>query len=204
MSAAATAAGGSAQRSELTLRLDQAWRIFSLNQELIRSADQKTSLLIVMSTLLVSYVATNLDRIMHLGTLQSVMLILFIVGSGTFYYFALSTLFPRRHTQKSRGTGYLLPGTEERVQVARAGDIAAERPNHQLIFFADIAARPDADDYVTALGEVPLDTVFEDLSRQIYLVSCVASSKYLAYHRAWRAILMEVSLFVLLEFSLVV
>lgn len=48
---------GTLDRSELTLRLDQAWRILGLNQDLIRAADQKVYLLIVMSTLLVSYVA---------------------------------------------------------------------------------------------------------------------------------------------------
>ena len=52
---------------QLSLRLEQAWRILNLNQELIRSADQKSYLLIVMSTLLVTYISTNLPRLMGMG-----------------------------------------------------------------------------------------------------------------------------------------
>lgn len=87
---------GTPDRSELTLRLDQAWRILGLNQDLIRAGDQKIYLLIVMSTLLVSYVATNIDRIIRLGDVQNALLVMFILISGAFYFFALSTLFPRR------------------------------------------------------------------------------------------------------------
>ena len=136
---------GTPDRSELTLRLDQAWRILGLNQDLIRAADQKIYLLIVMSTLLVSYVATNIDRIIRLGDVQNALLVMFILISGAFYFFALSTLFPRRQ-----------PG---------------EVKNAKLIFFGDIASRPSADNYIAAIGSVPLDELFDDLARQIYLVS---------------------------------
>ncbi len=173
----ATPVPGRLEKSELTLRLDQAWRILGLNQELIRSADQKIYLLIVMSTLLVSYVATNIDKIIRLGTAQNVLLVAFILFSGTFYFFALSTLFPRRQLNESA--------------------------NEKLIFFGDIASRPNAENYIADISGVPLERLFEDLTRQIYLVSKVATNKYIAYRRAWRAILCEVGLFVLLEFSMV-
>ena len=169
---------GRPEKSELTLRLDQAWRILGLNQDLIRSADQKIYLLIVMSTLLVSYIATNIDKIIRLGTVQNGLLVMFILVSGTFYFFALSTLFPRRQPQ--------------------------ELKNAKLIFFGDIASRPNADNYIAAIGSVPLEELFEDLTRQIYLVSQVATQKYIAYRRAWRAILTEVGLFVVLEFTMVI
>ena len=48
------------------------------------------------------------------------------------------------------------------------------------------------------------DEARDDLARQIYLVSHVATSKYRAYRLAWRAILVEVSLFVVLAFSMAV
>lgn len=164
--------------AEMTLKLDQAWRILNLNQELIRSADQKIYLLIVMSTLLVSYVATNIDKIIKLGATQNGLLIAFILVSGSFYFFALSTLFPRRQANVNE--------------------------KEKLIFFGDIASRPNAEDYTNALGTVTIDRLFEDLTRQIYMVSHVATQKYIAYRRAWRSILTEVGLFVVLEFSMVV
>ena len=163
---------------DLTQRLDQAWRILGLNQELIRAADQKIYLLIVMSTLLVSYVATNIDKIMRMGAMQCVALLLFILASGCFYFFALSTLFPRR----------------------QADDGETER----LIFFGDIASRPNAEDYIQHIRGIAIEQLFADLSRQIYRVAQVATGKYLAYGRAWRAIMAEVGLFVLLEFSMVI
>ena len=163
--------------TDLNLRLDQAWRILNLNQDLIRSADQKVYLLIVMSTLLVSYVAANIEKISRIGALQYGLLAVFILTSGAFYFFALSTLFPRKN------------------------HVAADE-NVGLIFFGDIARRLNAENYVEDIGNVPLLRLFDDLARQIYLVSQVATNKYKAYSRAWRAILIEVSLFVVLAMSM--
>ena len=70
----------------LMLRLDQAWRILNLNQELIRAADQKIYLLIVMSTLLVTYVSTNLEKIVNHGVVERVCLILFLVAGAAFFF----------------------------------------------------------------------------------------------------------------------
>ena len=163
--------------TDLNLRLDQAWRILNLNQDLIRSADQKVYLLIVMSTLLVSYVAANIEKISRIGALQYGLLAVFILTSGAFYFFALSTLFPRKN------------------------HVAADE-NVGLIFFGDIARRLNAENYVEDIGNVPLLRLFDDLARQIYLVSQVATNKYKAYSRAWQAILIEVSLFVVLAMSM--
>jgi hypothetical protein len=165
--------------SDLNLRLDQAWRILNLNQDLIRSADQKIYLLIIMSTLLVSYVAANIEKISKMGPLQYGLMAVFILASGAFYFFALSTLFPRKSPTPSR-------------------------ENSSLIFFGDIATRSSAENYVHDVGGIPLERLFDDLARQIYLVSHVAGSKYLAYRRAWRAMLVEVCLFVVLAFSIAV
>jgi hypothetical protein len=74
--------------------------------------------------------------------------------------------------------------------------------NVGLIFFGDVARRLSAEDYVHDLGGVALPRFFDDLARQIYLVSQVATNKYRAYSRAWRAMLVEVSLFVVLTLSM--
>ena len=163
--------------TDLNLRLDQAWRILNLNQDLIRSADQKIYLLIVMSTLLVSYVAANIEKIGRIGPLQYGLLAVFILVSGVFYFFALSTLFPRKNNTPTR-------------------------ENSSMIFFGDIATRTGAEHYIQDISDIPLDHLFDDLARQIYLVSRVATNKYVAYGRAWRAILVEVSLFVVLAMSM--
>ena len=163
--------------SEMSLRLDQAWRILNLNQDLIRSVDQKTYPLIVMSLLLVSYVAANTDKISRIGPLQYGLLAVFILACGAFYFFALSTLFPRKN------------------QVAAQEKVG-------LIFFGDVARRLKVEDYIEDIGNIPLARLFDDLARQIYLVSQVATNKYRAYGRAWRAMLIKVSLFIVLAMSM--
>lgn len=162
---------------DLSLRLDQAWRILNLNQDLIRSADQKIYLLIVMSILLVSYVAANIEKISRIGPLQYGLLAVFILACGAFYFFALSTLFPRKN------------------------QVAAQE-NVGLIFFGDVARRLTVENYIEDIGNVPLARLFDDLARQIYLVSQVATNKYRAYGRAWRAMLIKVSLFIVLAMSM--
>ena len=163
--------------ADVNLRMEQAWRILNLNQDLIRSADQKIYLLIVMSTLLVSYVAFNIEKISRIGPLQYGLLAVFILAFGAFYFFALSTLF------------------------ARKNHVTAEE-NVGLIYFGDIARRLKAEDYIEDISNIPLTGLFNDLARQIYVVSQVASNKYRAYARAWRAMLIEVSLFVVLAMSM--
>jgi hypothetical protein len=165
---------------QLTLRLDQAWRILNLNQELIRSADQKIYLLIVMSTLLVTYVSTNLDKIMRQGMIEKVGLVLFLIAGAAFFYFALSTLLARARKSSSA---------------------SPQMPN--LIFFGDIAQRSAPDDYAASFHRATLGEVLDDVCHQIHQVANIANNKYRAYRRAWLALLIEVSLFLLLEFSII-
>ena len=173
---------------QLTLRLDQAWRILNLNQDLIRAADQKIYLLIVMSTLLVSYVSTNLDKIIRLGQLQKSLLILFLIACAAFFYFALTTVFAR---SAKRGS-----------QVGHADQAdASEMPG--LIFFGDIASRRQVSDYAAQFRQADSRALFDDLCVQIFQTSHIAQSKYRAYRRAWMALTIEVSLFLLLEFFIV-
>ncbi len=166
---------------QLTLRLDQAWRILNLNQELIRAADQKIYLLIVMSTLLVTYVSTNLDKIMRQGVVEKIWLLLFFFAGAAFFYFALTTLLAR--------------GRKPAIE-------AAQIPN--LVFFGDIAQRSKPDDYAASFHRADLHEVLDDVCYQIHQVASIATNKYRAYRRAWMALLIEVSMFLVLEFSIII
>lgn len=165
--------------SELTLRLDQAWKVLNLNQDLIRAADQKIYLLIVMSTLLVTYVSTNLEKIMRQGMLQRAALILLLLAVAAFFYFALSTVLSRNRKQPSAVP--LLP---------------------RLVFFGDIAERGSAQMYVSAFRDTDMHSLLDDICHQIHDVASIARQKYRSYRRAWTALLVEVTLFLLLQFSI--
>jgi Family of unknown function (DUF5706) len=168
---------------QLTLRLDQAWRILNLNQELIRSADQKSYLLIVMSTLLVTYISTNLPRLMGMGMPVKFSLVLFICSAAAFYYFALSTLF-------ARNRGKAAPSTQ-----------TAQIPN--LVFFGDIAQRAQPAEYATCFHRADLHEVLDDVCHQIHQVANISTRKYRAYRRAWIALLTELCMFVTLQFWII-
>ncbi len=165
---------------QLTLRLDQAWRILNLNQDLIRAADQKIYLLIVMSTLLVTYVSTNLDKIMRQGMVEKVWLFLFFAAGAAFFYFALSTLLARS---------------------GKSAEASGKIPH--LVFFHDIAQRAQPDQYAANFHGADLHEVLDDVCHQIHQVATIASNKYRSYRRAWLALLIEVSMFLVLEFSII-
>lgn len=175
--------------AQLVLKLDQAWRILNLNQELIRSADQKIYLLIVMSTLLVTYVSTNLDKIMHLGTHEKICLILFLIAGGAFFYFALTTVLARSRDLKN-------------AQSSNAG-LTLPMPMRNLIFFGDITQRGNPDDYVAAFQQADLNDILDDVCHQIHQVATIATVKYIAYRHAWLALMVEVSMFLVLQFSII-
>ncbi len=164
--------------AELSLRLDQAWKVLNLNQELIRAADQKVYLLIVMSTLLVTYVSTNLEKIMRQGMLERCILILFLVAVAFFFYFALSTVISRSRNHTSATT------------------------SPRVVFFGDISGHPSPQGYADAFRGLDLHDLLDDICCQIHSVGSIVGEKYRFYRRAWMALLVEVSLFLLLEFSL--
>ncbi len=164
--------------AELSMRLDQAWKVLNLNQELIRAADQKVYLLIVMSTLLVTYVSTNLEKIMRQGMLERGILIVFLVAVAFFFYFALSTVVSRSRSK---------PQAE-----------AARR----VVFFGDIALHDSAGEYARAFRGTDPHDLLDDICCQIHSVGSIVGEKYRFYRRAWMSLLVEVSLFLLLEFSL--
>jgi hypothetical protein len=164
--------------AELSTRLDQAWRVLGLNQEMIRSADQKIYLLIAISAVLASFVANNLERMLKMGALQTTLLILFLFASTGFLFFALGTLINR--TQKSH------------PQPDRKG---------QLIFFGDIAQSATADAYANRFRDADLYDVLDDLCQQVHHIARIATRKYKAYRYAWIALMVEVALFFALEFS---
>lgn len=184
VSPAASASANDATRipryapAELTVRLDQAWRVLSVNQEIIRSADQKVYLLIVTSALLATFIANNIERILNMGLLQKSLLVLFLLSSAIFFVFALRTLFAR-------------------------GAISPAAQRNGLIFFGDIYRHGSSSNYANAVRNIDLNEFYDDLARQAFHVSEIATHKYTAYRRAWAGLLCAVVMFLALEFSIV-
>jgi hypothetical protein len=161
--------------AELELRLDQAWRVLALNQELIRSADLRAYLLSFMSTMLVTFVANNLDKMLKQGTWPLVLVTIFFVSAAVFFFFALTTLTART--------------------------MAAPREDG-FVFFGDIAGRRDAAKYVAECRSTDLNAFYDDLCRQTHHVAIIATKKYATYRLAWFAVLIEIGSFLTLQIAI--
>ncbi len=174
-SASSSAATSPTNGADLEVRLDQVWRVLSLNQDLIRSADLRAYLLSFMSTMLVTYVANNLDKIAKVGSLQAGLLIVFFVAAVVFFAFSLTTLSAR----------------------------SAAVPNAKgFVFYGDIASRADHAAYVAECRDTDLREMFDDLNRQAYHVATIAKRKYATYRLAWLAVLAEFGSFLAIEISI--
>jgi Family of unknown function (DUF5706) len=167
----ATRMGG----AELELRLDQAWRVLALDQELIRSADLRAYLLSFMSTMLVTFVANNLDKMLKQGMLPLVLVTVFFVSAMVFFFFALTTLTART--------------------------MAAPRENG-FVFFGDIAGRHDEAKYVAECRATDMNALYDDICRQTHHVAIIAKKKYATYRFAWFAVLIEIGSFLALQIAI--
>jgi hypothetical protein len=154
-------------------RYDHAWRVLNLNQEIIRATDQKIYMLIVMSTLLVSFSANNLDRLSREGWLHDAALPILGLTAIAFFVFALATL------------------------LARHDPIAATaRPS--LVFFGHILGRTDLSCYRSDFHAASQYEVIDDMLAQILIVSSILRTKLATYRRAWICLAFQVAIFLAL------
>jgi hypothetical protein len=159
--------------SEVAWRYDHAWRILNLNQELIRSTDQKTYMLIVMSTLLVSFAASNLDRLSHRDWVNNAALPLLALATVAFFVFALATLLARHK--------------------AVAGEFEGAS---SLVFFGDIARRESVSSYLDDFHATLQPAAVDDLLTQTAIVDAILRTKLANYQRAWWVLATQVVIFV--------
>jgi hypothetical protein len=118
-------------------RYEHAWRILNLNQELIRATDQKTYTLLVLSTLLVSYSANNLERLSPAGWMHDAALPLLGLTAIAFFVFALATLVARH-------------------------DATPRTARPSLVFFGHILGRGDLESYLQDFHGATQHEVIDD------------------------------------------
>jgi hypothetical protein len=154
-------------------RYDHAWRVLNLNQEIIRATDQKTYMLIVMSTLLVSFTASNLDRLSRDGWLHDAVLPSLGLTAIAFFIFALATLLARHEP--------IAPTTQP-----------------SLVFFGHILGRRDISTYRSDFHAASQHEVIDDMLAQILIVSSILRTKLATYRRAWICLAFQVAIFLAL------
>jgi hypothetical protein len=155
-------------------RYDHAWRVLNMNQELIRATDQKIYMLIVMSTLLVSFTANNLDRLSHYGWMHDAALPLLGLTAIAFFVFALVTLLARHRSVE----GEALPS---------------------LVFFGQILQCGDVARYQKDFHAASQHEVIDDMLVQIVVVSSILRTQLRSYRRAWVCLGAQVAIFLALN-----
>jgi hypothetical protein len=158
---------------DLQWRCDFAWKIFDQNQELIRSTDQKTYNLIVMSTLLISLSSANVERFVVRAGAREVALAVLVVSCVNFFVHALSTLFARAST-------------------------TTPAPSKSMIFFGHIVSHPTATGYRDQFTVASKTELLDDLVTQVSVVSMILQRKMASYRRSWMAAALEVGAFLLM------
>ena len=162
-----------AEDADLEWRLDFAWKVNDQNQELIRSTDQKTYNLIVMSTLLISLSSANVERFVVRPAAREVALAVLVVTCVNFFVHALSTLFARSSTTTAA-------------------------PNKSMIYFGHIVTHDTANGYQKQFAAASKTELLEDLVTQVAVVSMILQKKMASYRRSWMAAALEVCVFLLM------
>ena len=152
--------------------LEYGWRIYLNTQEMIKFADQKVNVLLVISGVMSSFVFNNIKNINEGDNWGYVLLFLFIISLIIFLIFGLLSIFSRKATK----TGQRVP---------------------KLIYFGHIAQREEAIEYYESFKRVSSDDLFRDLCYQIYEVGVIAALKHSHYKGAWFSIGAQAVFFVL-------
>lgn len=156
-------------------RYDHAWRILNLNQELIRATDQRTYMLIVLSTLLISFTASTSDRIAHGGWARDATIPLLALSAIAFFVFALGTLLARQHP------------------------VAPSARRGSLVFFAQSERHETRESYCQAFHGTDRRDAIDDILAQIVVVTDILRKKLENYHRSWWCLGFQVAIFLILN-----
>ncbi len=155
--------------------LEHAWRIYNSTQEMIRFADRKIRVLLLISGGLTSCVFLTLSELREGGQLARLGLAIFLVAMLVFLSLGLMEVAPR--------TGRKLEGPG-------------------LVFFQRVAERSDPGEYHREFMASSQEERLQDLCEQIHQVSVIARLKFRTYTRAWKALAVQVLAFVMLLWGL--
>ena len=164
------AAAAKLAQDDLHWRCEFAWKIFAQNQSVITATDQKTYMLIVMSTLLVSLGSANIDRFIVSPLGRQIALGLLVASAVMFFLLALATLFAR---------GTHKPGGNK----------------HSLMYFVHVARDGQDGNYHAKFSTAAQGELLDDLLDQLVQIAQILTNKMVSYRRCWMGAIFEVGVF---------
>ena len=150
--------------------LDHAWQIYHNTQNMIRYADQKVHVLIVLGIIITGAVITQLDHLSRELSTDRFLMGAFFISTGVFL-------------------------TATMLALVSKFDMKSDSNVPKLVFFRHIQMRPQALAYSDAFKETSATDVLKDLCYQIYEVSVISEKKFKYYRMACSFIVIHLMIF---------
>jgi hypothetical protein len=154
-------------------KIDTAFKLLDNVQNLIKFADTKINVLLVISGVTTTFILTNFQSLCDLNFLTKLILGLFFLAFLFFIIFSLFTISPRSDKH--------------------SGNSASK-----TIYFKHISSRIEVKDFINDYNKLTLETCLTDILYQVYENSKIADKKFLFYNRSLIALQCQIFLFILL------
>jgi hypothetical protein len=156
-------------------KIDTAFRLLDNVQNLIKFADTKINVLLVISGVTTTFILTNFQGLCNLNNYTKITLGLFFLAFILFVVLSLLTISPR----KDQHTGNSLAKT---------------------IYFGHISSRVEVKDFIKDYHKLTTESCLDDILYQVYENSKIADKKFVFYGRSLIALQIQTALFFILIF----
>lgn len=154
-------------------KIDTAFKLLDNVQNLIKFADTKINVLLVISGVTTTFILTIFQSLCDLNCISKIILGLFFLTFISFVILSLQTISPR--------------------SAKHSGNSASK-----TIYFKHISSRVEVKDFIDDYNKLTLETCLTDILYQVYENSKIADKKFLFYGRSLIALQIQTLLFILL------
>lgn len=154
-------------------KIDTAFKLLDNVQGLIKFADSKINVLLLISGVTTTFILTNFQTLFDLNILSKITLGLFFLAFISFVILSLLAISPRtdKHT----------------------GDSPAK-----TIYFKHISKRIEVKDFIDAYNQLTPESCLTDILYQVYENSKIADKKFTYYNRSLRVLQLQIFIFFVL------
>jgi hypothetical protein len=154
-------------------KIDTAFKLLDNVQNLIKFADTKINVLLVISGVTTTFILTNFQSLYDLNCYSKIILGLFFLAFICFVILSLLTISPRadKHTGNSPA---------------------------KTIYFKHIATRIEVKDFIDDYNKLTPESCLTDILYQVYENSKIADKKFVFYNRSLTALQVQIFFFFLL------
>ncbi len=154
-------------------KIDTAFKLLDNVQGLIKFADTKINVLLVISGVTTTFILTNFQNLCDLNSFSKIALGLFFLAFITFVTLSILTISPRadKHTGNSPA---------------------------KVIYFKHVSARVEVKDFVEDFNKLTPESCITDILYQVYENSKIAEKKFAFYNKSLVVLQIQVVLFFVL------